>query len=38
MHLRYPEGVRSTVDADLVVTGNVQAIALGGVVTVKNAL
>jgi hypothetical protein len=38
MHLRYPEGVRSTVDADLVVTGNVQAIALGGAVTVKNAI
>jgi len=38
MHLRYPEGVRSTVDADLVVGGNVQALALGGVVTVKNAI
>src|SRR5205807_1492259 len=37
MHLRYPEGVRSTVDADLVVTGNVQALALGGAVTVKSA-
>ena len=37
MHLRYPEGVRSTVDADLVVSGNMQAIGLGGVVTVKNA-
>src|SRR5262245_60316974 len=38
MHLRYPEGVRSTVDADLVVSGNVQAIALSGAVTVKNAI
>ena len=38
MHLRYPEGVRSTVDADLSVRGNVKAPAVGGVVTVKNAL
>src|SRR5262245_39772096 len=38
MHLRYPEGVRSTVNADLVVGGNVQAIALSGTVTVKNAI
>ena len=38
MHLRYPEGVRSTVDADLVVSGNLQALALGGVVTVKSAI
>ena len=38
MHLRYPEGVRSTVDADLVVSGSVQAIALSGAVTVKNAM
>jgi len=37
MHLRYPEGVRSTIDADLVVSGNVQALALGGRVTVKSA-
>ena len=37
MHLRYPEGVRSTVDADLVVSGNVKALALGGLVTVKSA-
>jgi hypothetical protein len=37
MHLRYPEGVRSVVDADLVVRGNVKAPILGGTVTVKNA-
>jgi len=33
-----PEGIRSLVDADLVLTGTVQAPTLGGVVTVKNAL
>src|SRR4029079_9582989 len=38
MHLRYPEGVRSTVDADLVVGGNVQALALGGVATGHEAI
>jgi hypothetical protein len=38
MHLRYPEGVRSVVDADLVVRGNVKAPILGGTVTVKNAI
>jgi len=38
MHLRYPEGIRSVVDADLSVTGNYATPALGGVVTVKNAL
>jgi translocation-and-assembly-module (TAM) inner membrane subunit TamB-like protein len=38
MHLRYPEGVRSTVDADLVVSGNVQALNLSGLVTVKSAI
>jgi len=38
MHLRYPEGVRSTVDADLSVRGNVKAPAVGGTVTVKSAL
>src|SRR5439155_24194121 len=30
MHLRYPEGVRSVVDADLVVRGNVKAPNLCG--------
>jgi hypothetical protein len=37
MHLRYPEGIRSTVDADLVVHGNFKAPTLGGQVTVKSA-
>jgi hypothetical protein len=37
MHLRYPEGIRSTVDADLSLRGNVQAPTLGGVVRVKQA-
>jgi len=38
MNLRVPEGVRSTVDADLVLTGTMQSPTLGGTVTVKNAL
>ena len=37
VHLRYPEGVRSTVDADLSLRGNFKAPALGGSVTVKSA-
>ncbi|MGE3518537.1 MAG: translocation/assembly module TamB domain-containing protein [Vicinamibacterales bacterium] len=37
MHLRYPEGIRSTVDADLSLRGNVQAPVLGGTVRVKQA-
>ena len=37
MHLRYPEGIRSTVDADLSLRGNVQALTLGGTVRVKQA-
>ena len=37
MQLRYPEGVRSVVDADLSVRGNVQAPTLGGTVTVRSA-
>jgi hypothetical protein len=37
MHLRYPEGIRSTVDADLIVRGNFKAPTLGGLVTVKSA-
>jgi translocation and assembly module TamB len=37
MQLRYPEGVRSVVDADLGVRGNFQAPTLGGVVTVRSA-
>lgn len=38
MRLRYPEGVRSAVDADLAIRGNVKAPTVGGTVTVKNAL
>lgn len=38
LHLRYPEGVRSTVDADLVVRGSVRAPTLGGTLTVKDAV
>ena len=38
MHLRYPEGIRSTVDADLSVRGNFRAPTLGGTVTVKSAV
>lgn len=37
MHLRYPEGIRSTVDADLSLRGSVQSPTLGGVVRVKQA-
>jgi autotransporter translocation and assembly factor TamB len=38
MQIRYPENVRSTIDADLTVRGNVKAPAVGGIVTVRNAL
>jgi TamB, inner membrane protein subunit of TAM complex len=38
MHLRYPAGVRSTVDADLTVRGNFKTPSLGGRVLVKNAI
>ncbi len=38
MHLRYPEGIRSVVDADLSVRGNFRAPTLGGMVTVKSAV
>jgi hypothetical protein len=38
MHLRYPEGIRSTVDADLGVRGNFRTPTLAGTVTVKNAV
>lgn len=37
MQLRYPEGVRSVVDADLSLTGRMAAPVLGGSVTVQNA-
>jgi translocation and assembly module TamB len=38
MRLRYPEGVRSEVDADLSLTGRVSAPTLSGTVTVHNAI
>jgi hypothetical protein len=38
MQVRYPEGVRSVVDADLTVRGNFKAPTLVGTVTVRNAL
>lgn len=38
MRLRYPEGVRSTVDADLSVGGTFTSPRLGGTVMVKNAV
>jgi hypothetical protein len=38
MRLRYPEGVRSEVDADLSLTGRVTAPVLSGLVTVQNAI
>ena len=37
MHLRVPEGVRSTIDADLAIRGNVKAPTLSGTVVVKSA-
>jgi hypothetical protein len=38
MRLRYPEGVRSEVDADLALTGRVTAPVLSGTVNVQNAV
>ena len=38
IHLRYPEGVRSIVDTDLAVTGNVRSPTLGGTITVRSAV
>ncbi len=38
VQLRYPEGVRSVIDADLAVRGNYKAPTLGGTVTVKSAV
>ena len=37
LQFRFPEGVRSVVDADLTLRGNVKAPTLGGSVTVKEA-
>jgi translocation and assembly module TamB len=37
MRLRYPEGIRSTVDADLSLRGNMQTPTLAGTVRVKQA-
>lgn len=36
--LRYPEGIRSRVDAELVLQGSVDAPTLGGLVTVQDAI
>jgi hypothetical protein len=38
MRLRYPEGIRSVVDADLAVHGTYASPTLGGTVTVKSAV
>ncbi|HEX5473703.1 MAG TPA: translocation/assembly module TamB domain-containing protein [Vicinamibacterales bacterium] len=38
MHLRYPEGFRSTVDADLALRGDIGAPLLTGTVTVRDAV
>jgi autotransporter translocation and assembly factor TamB len=38
VQLRYPEGVRSVVDADLTLRGNVKTPMLGGAVTVRSAV
>ena len=38
MHLRYPEGFRSTIDAALTLRGNPSALVLGGNVTVRDGI
>ena len=38
MHLRYPEGFTSIIDADLSLRGDISAPVLGGIVTVHDAL
>jgi hypothetical protein len=37
MHLRVPEGLRSTIDANLSIRGNIKAPTLGGTIVVKSA-
>jgi hypothetical protein len=38
MQIRYPEGFRSVIDADLSLTGDLSSLVLGGTVTVRDAL
>lgn len=38
MHLRYPEGFRSTIDAALTLRGNPTALVLGGHVTIRDGV
>src|SRR5439155_13408836 len=38
MHLRYPEGFRSTIDAALTLRGNPSALVLGGNVTIRDGV
>jgi hypothetical protein len=38
MHLRYPEGFRSTVDASLTLRGTTSALVLGGIVIVRDGV
>jgi hypothetical protein len=38
MHLRYPEGFRSTIDADLTLRGDPSLLVLGGTVVVRDGL
>jgi autotransporter translocation and assembly factor TamB len=38
MHLRYPEGFRSTIDAALTLRGNPSAMVLGGNVTIRDGV
>jgi hypothetical protein len=38
MHLRYPEGIQSIVDVDLLLRGNVKAPVIGGTVNVQSAV
>jgi hypothetical protein len=38
MHLRYPEGFRSTIDAALTLRGNPSSLVLGGDITIRDGL